>query len=93
MTKTVATLKTQVKSATEYLKGLKVELAEAKAAEKASKASTKALKAQDREAKRLARIAKLEQKLLEMKTPKVGIKAKKASKRPGPVTVTKPVTV
>jgi len=43
----------------------------------------------DREAKKAARIEKLKAKLLALETPKVGIKAKKAAKKPSPVTVTK----
>lgn len=41
------------------------------------------------EAKKAERIAKLEARLASMKAPKVGSKALKANRKPGPVTVTK----
>jgi hypothetical protein len=58
-----------------------------KANQKIVKASLKAQAAAIREEKRLARIAKLEAKLAAAKAPKTGIAAKKASRKPGPVTV------
>jgi methylthioribose-1-phosphate isomerase len=102
MNQTIASIKANIKTTQENLKenretlyNLKSELAyyrrldfDNKAEAKAEKAAQKALKVQDREAKKAARIAKLEAKLLEMKTPKVGIKAKQASKRPSKATVT-----
>ncbi len=85
----IATTMANLKANRETLKRLKAELYFAKNVAAESKAAMQAIKAQDREAKKAARIAKLEAKLLAMKTPKVGTKAKKASRKPGPVTITK----
>ena len=55
---------------------------EAKKTEQAERKQAQAIK-------KAERIAKLEARLVAMKAPKVGSKALKANRKPGPVTVTK----
>lgn len=87
---------TLIKARREQLKTIRVELkqlvAKAKAervekleANKVAVAARKATRAE----KKAERIAKLEARLRDLKSPLVGTKARKAARKPGPVTVTK----
>jgi hypothetical protein len=78
------------------MKTLRAQAIEVRAALKTARANAKAEKTIARQAKqniatvkKAERIAKLEAKLLALKTGPVGIKARKANKKPGKVTVTK----
>ncbi len=75
---------------------LRAKAAEVRASLKSARANAKVEKTIARQAKtniatvkKAERIAKLEAKLLALKTGPVGIKARKANKKPGKVTVTK----
>lgn len=76
------------------LASLKLEIADLKQAvefekaeQKVAKAFAKEQAAEARAARHAARIAKLEAKLAAAKAPKTGLAAKKAARKPGPVTV------
>jgi hypothetical protein len=78
------------------MKTLRAQAIEVRAALKTARANAKTEKTIARQAKqniatvkKAERIAKLEAKLLALKTGPVGIKARKANKKPGKVTVTK----
>lgn len=85
-------LKADIKAASETLKSLRVQYKAAaqdekefRAIVKVTKATQKALKVQDREAKKALRIEKLKAKLEALQSPPVGIKAKKAARKPSKV--------
>jgi len=89
-------LSVALKNIQAQMKTLRTQATEVRAALKTARANAKAEKAIARQAKKnvaaqkkAERIAKLEAKLLALKTGPVGIKAKKANKKPGKVTVTK----
>lgn len=89
-------LSVALKNIQAQMKTLRTQATEVRAALKTARANAKAEKTIARQAKKnvaaqkkAERIAKLEAKLLALKTGPVGIKAKKANKKPGKVTVTK----
>lgn len=89
-------LSVALKNIQAQMKTLRTQATEVRAALKTARANAKAEKTIARQAKKnvaaqkkAERIAKLEAKLLALKTGPVGIKAKKANKKPSKVTVTK----
>jgi len=69
------------------LKALKAEVAELATKVKTYTADNKAIKAAARADRKAARIAALEAKLLNLKIGPVGVAAKRAARKAGPVTV------
>lgn len=61
----------------------------ARATAKSERLALKSARAESRETRKAERIAKLQAKLLALTTPKVGVKAVRANKRPSKVVVTK----
>jgi len=89
-------LSVALKNIQAQMKTLRAQATEVRAALKTARANAKTEKAIARQAKqniatvkKAERIAKLEAKFLALKTGPVGIKARKANKKPGKVTVTK----
>jgi hypothetical protein len=87
---------TLIKARRDQLKTIRAELKEltAKAkAERIAKVETRKAEISQRRqiaaAKKAERIAKLEARLQDLKSPAVGTKARKAARKPGPVTITK----
>lgn len=87
---------TLIKARREQLATIRAELKElaAKAkAERVLKVETRKAEVEQRKqaraVKKAERIAKLEARLRDLKSPPVGTKARKAARKPGPVTITK----
>jgi multidrug resistance efflux pump len=92
MTKPVSTLAAALKQARIDLANAKLEVARLAAGVKQERENAKAAKAEAKATKQAAAIAKAQarlQKLLEKQAAPVGIKAKKAAKRPSKAVVTK----
>jgi len=85
----LATVRSEIKTLQARAKFLLQIVKDERAAAKNTMLSIRASKIAMLETKRAERIAKLEAKLAAMKAPKVGIAAKKASRKPSKVTVTK----
>jgi hypothetical protein len=84
MTK-IQSLKADVATAVETLQILRNRLKAAQKQEKLNRIAEKEFKAQDREAKKALRIEKLKAKLEALQNPPVGLKAKRAAKKPSKV--------
>ena len=85
----LATVRSEIKTLQARAKFLLQIVKDEREAAKNTMLSIRASKIAMLETKRAERIAKLEAKLAAMKAPKVGIAAKKASRKPSKVTVTK----
>ena len=85
----LATVRSEIKTLQARAKFLLQIVKDEREAAKNTMLSIRAAKVAMLETKRAERIAKLEAKLAAMKAPKVGIAAKKASRKPSKVTVTK----
>ena len=87
---TMQTARSTLKAERTKLNGLRADLKKVREQNKTEKLASKILAASVREQKRKAKIAALEARIKELQTPKTGIAAKKAAKKPGKVTVIKP---
>ena len=85
----LTTVRSEIKTLQARAKFLLQIVKDERAAAKNTMLSIRAAKVAMLETKRAERIAKLEAKLAAMKAPKVGLAAKKASRKPSKVTVTK----
>ena len=88
MTKSALSLKAALAAARTELVAAKAKVAELKLAVRAEREAVKADKVQTREAKRAAAIAKAQARLDKLLNP-AGSAARKAARKPGPVTITK----
>ena len=85
----LTTVRSEIKTLQARAKFLLEIVKDERAAAKNTMVSIRAAKVAKLEEKRAERIQKLEAKLLALKSPKVGIAAKKASRKPSKVQITK----
>ena len=85
----LTTVRSEIKTLQARAKFLLEIVKDERAAAKNTMVSIRAAKVAKLEEKRAERIQKLEAKLLALKTPKVGIAAKKAARKPSKVQITK----
>ena len=85
----LTTVRSEIKTLQARAKFLLEIVKDERAAAKNTMVSIRAAKVAKLEQKRAERIQKLEAKLLALKTPKVGIAAKKAARKPSKVQITK----